>query len=186
MKTNKLFDQWLSGAIAESQGVRPPDHLWRNIARKIKQPPHRKIRWTRIAINLRSAPKWQFASAGLALVLALGLAIYSLKTPKLISGNRAEYLASEINEEVYVAQVNYEKALGKLEKQLHQSIKEPSNEWINLSLERIEMIDELIRECKISLRDNPYNPAIQKTLFTAYGKKYETIRELIHDQEEYQ
>ncbi|NOZ74016.1 MAG: hypothetical protein GXO90_01370 [FCB group bacterium] len=179
MKINKSFNQWLNRAKDESEALKTPDYLWQNIVRDLEKPRQKKSRWSLIGGYFSFRPKWKFALGGLVLVLATGLMIRTLKTPRLIDENQAEYLASEINEEVYTAQHTYEKAISKLEKRLQRKYEDPDNEWIRLSLERIDMIDELIRECKTSLEDNPYNPVIQRTLFTAYGEKLETIQQLL-------
>ena len=179
MNDKPSFQDWLDAAKRESELLETPETLWQNIEREFDTPSPVKSFWTRVFGIQDTRRKWQFALAGLVILIATSVVINSLRTPELISVDQAEYLAEEIDSEVYTAQRNYERAIAKLENQAKTKYQGSDNELVSLYLERIDVLDELIRECKSDLKDNPYNPAIQRSLFAAYNEKVETIHELL-------
>jgi|GEM_PF-2249757 len=177
---DKKFDGWLAEAKNESSDLSPSDDVWRHIQREVQHQPHQETWLNRLMDSLRPGPRLQFAFVGTAMAVLIVLVIFNQKTvPEFISENDAAILASELDQKVLESQKLYEEVIAELEKQVKIEIPDDAHEVFVLYQEKIQMLDEMIAECKESLQENPYSPAIHKSLFYAYTEKLTNLKTML-------
>ncbi len=174
------FDEWLARARNESSDLSPSDEVWSQIQRDTQVQPPQESWLNRLIDSLTPGPRLQSAFAVTAMVI-LVVFLFVQKEPgaTLISENDAAILASELDQKVLESQQLYEEVIIALEKQVKAEIPDSAHEVFALYQQKIQMLDEMIAECKVNLQENPYSPAIHRTIFYAYTEKLTNLRTML-------
>lgn len=177
-------------AAASLDRPAPPDHVWLQIAGRLRQE-------RRVAAP--PAPAWQRRHAAVlaiaaALVLAVGTSIvfllprYRMQTaaPGTTSsqaaaqGNAAPADTVEsVEAEFQLAEQHYQNAIGKLE-QIVKSDPNAIDPQTAAALQKNQqVIDQAIAESRAALRTDPQNPAAADSLFGALKRKVALLQDTI-------
>ena len=178
MKDKDSFDDFLNRAREEFQQESSPVYLWNRIDKDISGKWKEFIFFDRVIRLFKTNYKPILAFASVAVILILSLSIVLRDRDGFITATEAEYLAIEIEEEVYRAQGRYERAISKMEKHILPSGTVKHSERVEAYLAKVDMLNSLIEECKILFIENPYNEKLHKTLIAAYRNKIETLEEI--------
>ena len=181
MNENKTqFEQWLQKAKNESAEFQPSDQVWSKIQKEIQNTDQKESWLEKVTRIFTPPPQLQAAIVGSALVvMAYFLVMNPKQDTRLITENEAAILASDIDRKVFESQRLYEEVLTVLEKQVTEEIPSDAHEVFDLYKEKIKMLDILIAECKVNLKENPYNPEIHKSLFYAYTEKLTNLKTML-------
>jgi anti-sigma factor RsiW len=162
----------LRGAAKSLGPIRPPDHIWLEIAGQVHASSGPAARPA--AAAARRPVVWQWAGLAAALVLVT-LAVYAvMRAPRetVPSGNAGQDAAVKaVADELKLAMQHYENAITQLE-----ALTKNNNGTIDPAIaatlqKNLEVVDKAISESRVALTNNPESEPARESLFEALRRK---------------
>ena len=163
-----------------------------SLARSLKEPVRSPGLWDRIENTLKKeglpakpqkSTTFQFSVwlTAAAIILAVAVGTYFW----LIQGQpRTGLLHQAALKKVEQKENEYMKAISELEKQTLPKLENMNVELMLLYKDRLETIDNQIRNCREALAENPANTHIRRYMLAALQDKKETLQELANSQKQ--
>jgi hypothetical protein len=169
----------MSTAASELRQEWETPYLWTKIeqglAEQMTEKPSRLRAWLN-SIGLTSVP-WQAVAALLVLALVTGTAWTILHVPTG-SGNSVFLKNSAVNE-VERAEVEYRKAIDKLDAQTKPYLETAGTPLLASYREKLLVLDNAIDELRAEAGQNPANAHLRRQLLAMYQEKQETLQEIL-------
>ncbi|HJR59179.1 MAG TPA: zf-HC2 domain-containing protein [Vicinamibacterales bacterium] len=167
--------QKIRRAASSLEAVRPPDHVWREIARRLRQEgsvTQSKPRTRQVAMLAIAA----------SLLLAVAASLYSLRNiaPSVPEGNgQAGNAVQGIVDDLAIAERHYESAIVKLEEALKSDDGSIDPEMAAIFERNLPVINKAIAESRSALQSEPQNVPARQSLFEALRKKVALLQDTI-------
>lgn len=176
MKPTNDIDRLLEKARGGLQQKAAPPYLWRNIAAELEKPGQSRtslLEWIS-QVFLKPA-----IIASVVLTIIFIASVISITDHQsLITPRKAVRYALEIDQRLYPQLDVFEKEIDKVEHIVFTSNISKTDDQFQPDFARVLMLDVLITECKSSLKYNPFNPTLLKSLVSGYQGKLDTLIKL--------
>lgn len=176
-------------AAARTLGpIQPPDHLWLEIAGRIRlEQPSTPLATApvprRTTVSTRSE-SWQWLAVAAALLLVT-TAVYFASKPQGLTDSTSSTTASNVaapptvetvDETLRRAEAEYERAISQLEALVKAGDPSVSPETVATLQRSVTTIDQAIAESRAALTDNPTNQPARTSLFDALRSKVNLLQ----------
>ena len=169
----------VSTAASELRQVWETPYLWtrieRGLAEQMAEKPSRLRAWLN-SIGISSV-QWQTVAALLVLALVTGTA-WKILHVSHGSGDSVFLKNSAVNE-VERAEVEYQKAIDKLDAQARPQLEAAATPLMASYREKLLVLDNAIDELRAETGQNPANAHLRRQLLAMYQEKQETLQEIL-------
>jgi hypothetical protein len=162
----------LRGAARELGPIRPPDHIWLEIAGQVRAASGPAARLT--PSPARQPAVWQWVGLAAMLVIVT-MAVYFVMRPPGVApapGNAGPDVAvQDVANELKLAMQHYENAITKLEALTKNNDGAIDPAMADMLQKNLAVVDQAIAESRLALQSNPQSEPARESLFEALRRK---------------
>jgi anti-sigma factor ChrR (cupin superfamily) len=161
----------LRGAARELGPVRPPDHIWLEIAGQVHAASGAAARPTPPA---RRPAVWQWVGLAAMLVIVTMAVYFVMRAPGVAPapGNAGSDVAvQDVANELKLAMQHYENAIAKLEALTKNNDGAIDPAMADMLQKNLAVVDQAIAESRVALQSNPESEPARESLFEALRRK---------------
>jgi hypothetical protein len=162
----------LRGAARALGPLRPPDHIWLEIAGQVRAAAGPAARPA--AAQTRRPAIWQWAGLAAMLVMVTMAVYFVMRAPGVAPapGNASPDVAvQEVADELKLAMQHYENAITKLEALTKSSDGAIDPAMADMLQKNLAVVDQAIAESRAALASNPESEPARESLFEALRRK---------------